>query len=65
MVAEIGENIENSIHHDNLSHFGSEAILPEDTVKKGILGVLITFSITYYFNNLNLCLIFFIITPSI
>ena len=33
-VADMGENIEKSIHHDILSHLGNEAILPEDTAKK-------------------------------
>ena len=33
-VAEIGENIEKSIHHDILSYLGTEAVLPEDTTKK-------------------------------
>ena len=44
-VAEIWENIEKSIHHDILSPLSTEAVLPEDTAKKCILGVITTFSI--------------------
>ena len=33
-VAEIGENIEKSIHHDSINYLGTEAVLPEDTTTK-------------------------------
>ena len=52
-VAETGENIKKSICHDILSHLGSEAVLYEDATKKGILGVILTSLIIYFFTNLN------------
>ena len=40
-VTEIGENVEKLIHCDIFSHLGSEAVLPEDVAKTGILGVIL------------------------
>ena len=39
-VMEIGETINKSIHQDIINLYGAESILPEDTAKKGILGVI-------------------------
>ena len=56
-VAEIGENIEKSIYCDILSHLVAKQSYLRVPLK-GIVGVLITFSIIYYFKNLSLHLIF-------
>ena len=49
-VAEIGENIKKSIHWDILSHLGTEAVLPADSAKKVILGVITTFLSNHFTN---------------
>ena len=39
-VTEIRENIDKSIHPDIINICGAESVLPQDTAKKGILGVI-------------------------
>ena len=39
-VTEIRENINRSICQDIINIYGMESVLPEDTAKKGILGVI-------------------------
>ena len=41
-VTEIGENINKSIHWDIINIYGTESVLPEDTAKKGILGLILS-----------------------
>ena len=47
-VMEIGETIDKSIHHDIINLFGTESILPKDTAKKGIFGVIPICCISFY-----------------
>ena len=37
---EIGDTLDKTIQHDIINLFGTESILPKDTAKKGILGVI-------------------------